>query len=210
MITLNISRQFGSGGAYVGRRLARKLGFKYADREILTLAARRLDVPVEELSLKEEKAPGFWEDFFRSFTFGAPDTGFYTPPPLRTVSDESLLEAEADIIRNISGRYDAVIIGRAAFHVLAGSPGAVNVFLHAPLEFRVKRVMELYRLKTRSEAEAMIDRNDEARERFVRVVTGRDWMEADNFHLCVDTAAAGFDLAEEMIEGLVRKTKAGL
>lgn len=210
MITVNISRQFGSGGAYVGRRLATRLGFKYADREILTLAARRLEVPVEELSLKEESVPGFWEEFFSSFSFGAPDAGFYAPPPLQTVSDERFLAAEADIIRNIAGRYNAVIIGRAAFHVLAGRPGAVNVFLHAPREFRVKRVTELYKLKTSSEAEAMIDKNDEARERFVRAATGKDWLEADNFHLCVDTEAAGFDLAEEMIEGLVKKTKAEL
>lgn len=206
MITVTISRQFGCGGSYVGERLAKRLGFKYADRGILRLAAKRLGVPPKELAGKEGRISGFWEDFFRGFSFGAPDAGYYVPPPVKLVGDEEFFEAESQIIKWIPSRYSAVIMGRGAYDILAGSPGLVNIFLHAPLDFRARRVMELYKIQDRKEAVALIEEKDKERARFLLSVTGKVWTDACNFQLCLDTAQAGFDLAEEtaakLVEGL--------
>ncbi len=209
MTTVTISRQFGSGGAYLGKRLAKRLGFKYADHAILHLAAKRLGVQDEDLAGKEETVSGFWEDLFRVVSSGAPDAGYYAPPPKEMVGEAEFLEAEARIIRGIQSRHSAVIMGRAGYNILAGRPGVVNIFLHAPKEFRARRVMELYKVRDHGAALSMIEEKDARRARFLEAVTGKVWTDARNFHLCLDTAQAGFDLAEETAVELVKRTAAG-
>jgi cytidylate kinase len=210
MTTVTISRQFGSGGAYLGKRLAKRLGFKYADHAILHLAAKRLGVQAEDLAGKEETVSGFWDDFFRAFSAGAPDAGYYAPPPREMVGDAEFQEVEARIISGIHSRHSAVIMGRGGFSILAGRPDVLNVFLYAPEEFRVKRAMELYKVRDRKTALSLIAEKDAQRTKFVEAVTGRTWTDARNFHLCLDTAQAGFDLAEETVVKMVKTLSAGV
>ncbi len=203
MVTITISRQFGSGGSFVGKKLARRLGFKYVDREILRLTSKRLGMDERELLPKEEKIRGFWDNFFQSFSFGGPDAGSYTPPSVDLTSDREFFETESQIIRKIATRYNAIIMGRAGYHVLKDQPGPVNVFLYAPTDFRAKRIMDIYGIKDYKEALLTVEKKDKQREKFIRAVTGRNWTDACNFHLCIDTAAVGFSQSEEIIARLV-------
>jgi len=203
MVTITISRQFGSGGSLVGKRLARRLGFKYVDREILRLTSKRLGMDERELLFKEEKTRGFWDNFFQSFSFGGPDAGSYTPPSVDLISDREFFETESQIIRKIAIRYNAIIMGRAGYHVLKDKPGLVTVFLYAPVDFRAKRVMDIYGIKDCKEALLTVEKRDKQRERFIQTVTGRNWTDACNFHLCIDTEAVGFNQSEEIIARLV-------
>ena len=203
MVTVTISRQFGCGGAYLGKRLAKRLRFKYADHGILHLAAKNLGVQAKDLAGKEETVSGFWDDFFRAFSFGAPDAGYYAPPPKELVGDAEFLEVEARIISGIHARHSAVIMGRGAYSTLGGLPDVLNIFLHAPKEFRVRRVMELYKMGHKKAVSA-IEEKDAQRTKFLETVTGRSWTDARNFHLCLDTAQAGFDLAEETAVKMVK------
>ncbi len=95
---LTISRQFGSGGSYIGQEVARRLGMRYTDREILQKAAAVLGAREADLEQREETVAGFWESVLRSFSFGGPDTTF-VPPPLPTLYDQDFFRLESRVIR---------------------------------------------------------------------------------------------------------------
>jgi cytidylate kinase len=201
-ILVTISRQFGCGGAYIGRRLAKRLGYVYVDREILQQAARTLGVGEPDLAVRDERASSFWENLFRGFVTGSPEIG-YTPPPIPPIYDKDLFHLEATIITKVADERSAVIVGRGGFHVLKRFRGSAHVFLHAAIDFRIKRVMEVYKIKERGEARSLIDESDRERRKYLRTMTGADWNDARNYHLCVDVSRAGFPAAEEMIVKLL-------
>ncbi len=203
-----ISRQFGAGGAWVGRKVAERLGLQYADREILAEAARALNVETDGLEPLEERVRGFWERLGGMFALGAADTPFM-PPPLPVVSETELFVAEREIIEAIAAHGRAVIVGRGAAHILQGWPGVVRVFLHAPLSTRVSLAMQEYGLTDAAAATEIARASDAQRARFVRKVTGRDWCDAALYDLSLNTGTTGLDEAAELVIGLMRAAGRG-
>lgn len=213
-----VSRQFGSGGARVGRAVAQRLGFQYADREILAEAARRLQVTPEDLEPLDEHAAGFWARIGMLLAQGAPDTPFI-PPTLPSVNEADLFEIERQVIVRIAEKGNAVIVGRGAAHILAGPDGQgpqppgtgrgpntlIRVFLHAPVEARVALAMAEYDFTERDAAAVVLRDSDRARAQFVRSITGRDWCDATLYDLCVDTAVIGLDRSVDLIVDLVQR-----
>ncbi len=203
-----ISRQFGAGGASVGREVAQRLGLKYADREILADAARALNVETDGLEPLEERVRGFWERLAGMFALGAADTPFM-PPPLPVVSETDLFAAEREIIEAMAAHGDAVIVGRGAAHILQGRPGVFRVFLHAPLSVRVSLAMQEYGLGNVQTATEVARASDAQRARFVRKVTGRDWCDAALYDLSLNTGTIGLARAAELIVELMRHARGG-
>jgi cytidylate kinase len=199
---LTISRQFASGGSFIGQKVAQRLGLRYTDREILAHAAKESGIDEANLVLTEERAGGFWTIAFRQFAMGTAEAPYIAPPP-PTLPEADLFSLESRFIREIAGRFDAVIVGRAGFHVLADHPGLVSVRIHAPLEWRVLRAMAVYGLESEGVARDAIGRSDLQRAKFVRKFTGREWNDATAHHLCLDTGALGLDLAVELVTKLV-------
>jgi cytidylate kinase len=208
-IVITISRQLGSGGSYIGRQLEKRLGYKYVDREILKQATEYLGEDETHLAEREESLSGFWENIIRAFAHGVPEAG-YVPPPVRPVNDEDLFKIEAAIMKEIADKCSAIIVGRAGFHVLRGHPGLVNVFIHASKAFRVKRIMEVYDITDADKAASLIEESDSRRGKFISAMTGARWLDALNYHLCIDASAAGFSAAEQMIVELVDSVKANI
>ncbi len=196
-LIVTISRQLGCGGAYIGQQVARRLGIKYVDREIVRRAASILRENEEVLAEREERVSSLLENILRVMSIGSPEIG-YIPPPLRPIYDEDVFAVESDIIRKIAARESAVIVGRGAFHVLRGYPGLVKVFFHAPLEFRLQRLRDVYHVGA-GEARALIEESDEKRRKFIEAMIGTNWQEAPNYHLCFDSETVGFPLAVKMI-----------
>ena len=205
-ILITIARQFGSGGSFIGTSLAKKLGYRYFDREILRRTTELLGTDDSMLSDREEKLSGFLENVIRPFIVGSPETT-YVPPPIRLIYDRDLFETESGVIRSIGEKYDSVIVGRAANAVLKEEPGIVNIFIHAPREFRVKRIMKVYGMADTAEAAEVVDKADHDRAKFIGAMTGADWIDLRRYHLAIDTERAGFKAAEEMICLLVREVK---
>jgi cytidylate kinase len=189
-------------------RVADRLGIKYIDREILHQAAELLHESENNLYEREERLSSFWERVARAFCYGVPEAG-YVPPPLRPIPDGELFTVESMIIRKLTEDCSAVLVGRAGFYILRDRPNLVSVFLHAPKEVRIRRVMELYSIDDAGQAAEIIDDADQQRGKFVEVMTGTDWTDVLNYHLCIDTAKAGFDTATEMILSLVEKIRKG-
>src|SRR6478672_12572484 len=108
--TITIARQMGCGGAYIGQIIARKLGLRYVDREVLHLAAKSLGVAEEAVTASRERLTSFWSRWFSGLTVLPPECA-YTPPPLRSFTDEELFHTQVKALKLIAGREDCVIVG---------------------------------------------------------------------------------------------------
>lgn len=199
-----ISRQFGSGGARIGRAVAQRLGFRYADREILAEAARALNVAPADIEPLEEHTAGFWTKVGLLFAQGSPDTP-YMPPALPAVTESQLAALEQEIVRNLASRGNVVIVGRGAAHVVARSVDVLRVFLHAPVDARIDLAMTEYGFESREEAERVVRESDAARSKFAASLVNRDWCDATLYDLCLDTAAIGIERAVDTIMHLASR-----
>lgn len=201
-VAVTISRQTGSGGTYVGYLAAKMLGFRYVDREILQKAAQEMGTDVRELELQDERSSGLIETILKGFAIGAPFSGMMRHA--RPIYDRDLFASERKIVQDIAGKYNAVFIGRAAFHMLRDHPRVFRVFVYAPQEFRIDRVMKAQKISM-SQAESFILESDRRRAKYIRDMAGVDWLDVRNHHLCIDTSRIEFELGAEMIAGAVRQ-----
>lgn len=202
-----ISRQFGSGGARVGKALAQRLGFQYADREILAEAARTLHMETADLEPLEERTASIWERIGSLFALGAPDTPFI-PPTLPEVDESQLFDVEQQVIKRIAAEGRAVIVGRGAAHVLDETAHVLRVFLHAPHEDRIALAMAEYNFEDRDAAERVLRDSDASRAKFVRSLTGRDWCDATLYDVTLDTKVVGLERCVDLLAAVVQQNPA--
>jgi cytidylate kinase len=205
-VIVALSRQLGSGGSYVGQIVAGRLGLRYVDREILSEASKLLGREENELMNLEERASTLMEKLMKSFMVGTPEVT-YAPPQRAPIYDRDLFKVEAKIIEEIAAEFSAVIVGRAAFHILERHPGLVKVFIHAPLGFRIERIMKYKNITDKHAAIADLRESDHRRGKFIYTMTGKDWTDPGNFDLCINTGRVNFKAAEEMIVTAVEDLK---
>jgi cytidylate kinase len=206
-LTITLGRQLGSGGSYVGRQVAQRLGYAYLDSQILRQAAEELDMDEAELRDRDGRLQTFWEKLVAVLTVGWPD-GVYVPPP-HMISDELLVETQQRLISDLAVKGPCVFLGRGAFHFLRGKVPLLNVFVHAPIGFRVERVMSVYHAQSEDEAIKMIERSDHERRRFIRTFTGVEWLDVRNYHLSIDSGIVDFGTAVDMIASLAERVPRG-
>jgi cytidylate kinase len=197
----------GSGGAYLGQYIARALELAYVDRQVVSSVAETLDVEAGEVAANCERVAGFWERLLRPLSLLSPDST-YTPPPIRRITDVQLFNEQVACLRRLAGERDCVIVGHGGAYVLPHHDRMVNLYFHAPLQTRVRRVRELYRLDE-DEAVRVVEESDEDRRRYFKHMTGRDWACADNYDLAIDTSLYGLDeLGEKIVRFVERKLAA--
>ena len=200
---ITLSRQMGSGGTYLGYLLAKELGFKYVDREILRQAAQYLKTDVGWLAGFEGRSSGLLVNILRGFALGTPETTI--PYPLsRPVYDRELFTIECKIMHDMADLHNAVIIGRGGFHALRDRPGVTRVFIHAPLDFRIKRLMKVQNITNIRQARADIEESDQSRAKFIRDMVGVNWTDSLNYHVSIDSSRVSFEASVEMIMKLVK------
>ena len=200
-VVVTISRQVGAGGAVIGQKVARRLGFNYLDQEILRQAAHQAWQDAKALESREERVGGLWDNVLQVFSVGTPEAAYPLPGACQTVTDRDLFDLEADVIRKVALEYDAVVVGRAGFWVLRDHPGLVSIFLHASPEYRADNLRRHFNLSEGSEALNLVRAGDRQRDKFIRAMTGADWRDADNYHLCIDSGR----VAEEAIVDMVAR-----
>jgi CMP/dCMP kinase len=194
---ITISRQLGSGGAYVGRELSKKFKIFYADREIISRVAEQFSVLEDDLESRDEKVSSFWQSYLDSSAFCSTDA--YIPPPISIMpTDTELFKAEVEIIEHIAKERSAVIIGRCGSHILRDFPNHISVFLYGDISFRKKRIEKLYNL-TEEKAGKMLDQSDKERTRYYHVHTGKELADTRQYDLSIDTSKLGVDKSIELI-----------
>jgi len=193
---ITISRQLGSGGAYLGQRLALRLNALYLDHEIVRQAAQELRISEEYLKARDEKVTSNWQSILRSIAYS--NSWSYAPPPLDILNDEELYNVESEIIKKIASQRSAIVVGRGGHYVLRHHSRCLHVFLHADIKFRQKRVEELYHVADQKALKLMCS-VDQERAHYLRTLTGQNWLDATQYHLSLDTGAFGMEKAENLI-----------
>jgi CMP/dCMP kinase len=198
---VTISHQYGSGGAYLGEKLAGRLGIPFFDRDILKQVARQLDLAEADLANREERLSTFWQTFARTAMLSDPVMGLAAQPI--APSDSDLFELECATIQKIAAKGSGIFLGRCGWYVLRSQPRHVSILVTAERSARVKRLGELYKLSEAQTLEA-IKTNDREREDYIHAFTKQNWLDARHYDLCLNTSAVGLDSSVELVEKFVR------
>ena len=197
---ITINRQFGTGGHEIGAGLARRLNVKLIDKQILRAVAERFNLTEREAENLEDKRPSWWE-YFSWFYQHVLSRSEYIPAA-RDITSRQLFFAQAAAMRRIAAEESCVIIGRCGFDVFKDHPNKLRIFLHSPLERRLKRIMDKYG-GNEEKARIMIEDNDYTRELYTKSFTGKDWYDARNYDLTLDLSRFGVNGAVDFLMGLM-------
>ncbi len=188
-ICIVIGRQYGSGGHDIGKLLAERLSYDFYDKYFIQMAAGSTGYTPRYISQREEKMTN-------SFIFDMMNQ-MYVYSQEHTAPEDAIFEAETNVIKEVSQKSNCVIVGRCADYILRERDECLKVFLFAPMEFRVKRIMKTEGLNEK-EARKKIQQNDRQRAEHYRYYTHQIWGMASNYQLCIDTSL-GMEHAEKMI-----------
>ena len=198
---ITIARQYGSGGREVGMRLAEVLGIKSYDRELITMAAQKSGMSSEILNHADEKATNslLYTLALGSSYYGAASIG--TDVPI----NDKLFITQSQIIRALAAEGPCIIIGRCSDYVLRTNPARFSVFIYAPIEARIRRVIERGAAKTEKEARDLISRTDKRRINYYNYYTGRKWGSPDNYNMMLDSTFLGIEGSARAIADVYRE-----
>ena len=193
---ITISRMFGTGGHEIGAELARRLGVKLLDKQILNEVASRMRT-VEDAVEKIESRNPLWRDDFTNFYRTYMANAQYDGQEQGDTS-HTLFQAQADAIRKIAAEESCVIVGRCGFDIFADYPNALKIFIHSSVDCRKRRIAEKYDI-SEHDAAAMIVDNDYSRELYTKKFTGRDWKDATNYDISLDVRKFGVNGAVDFL-----------
>lgn len=196
-LAITISHLIGSGGAYVGEKLADRLGIPFLDREIIQSVAQQLNILESEVERREERLTTFWDNFNRSMIGLSPI--IIAEFPQLAPSDSELFKTECETIQKIASKSSAIFLGRCGWDILKNHPNHVSILLTANHSDRVKRLCTLYEL-TEQDARKLIKTNDQERDAYNKKFTQKNWVDARYYDLCVNTSSTGWDGAVEIAE----------
>lgn len=196
---VTIARGFGSGGKTIGEMLAKKLNIKFYDKDLIRMASDVSGINEALFGQNDEKT--------KSGVFGKP--GVYkgeviAPGKSGFISEENLFNYQAMVIKQIAEEGSCVIVGRCADHVLRDRPSVVRVFIYADEENCVRNVAEVKGITDRKEALKTIAATDKGRAAYYKAHTGRDWIDARNYDLCLNSGDLGFEKCVEIIEDFIK------
>jgi cytidylate kinase len=186
---LTISHQYGSGGSQIARDLGGRLQWPVWEKEIVRKIATEYQLAETDVDAKDERVASFIEKLVDLLGLGGFATAYSILPP-RGLDDAQLLHMTRTIVEDIAQEGRAIVVGRGGNHILATRPKTLHVFIFAPLEARIQRVMEMEKL-TRSEAERRIAGMDRLRTDYVRAFYHADWRDPTHYHLTLDSAMWG-------------------
>ena len=199
-LIINVGRQLGSGGHDIGRMLAQDFHAQYYDREILNIAAKESGFS-EEFFEKNDERKGFLRSFLHlPFNNSSAGDSFYQ----NNFSQEGLFKFQSDAIRKEAEKGSCVFVGRCADYVLRDFPNTVNIFITAPMQFRIDNVAKKSGVSS-EEARKIIEQGEKHRAEYYNYYTGKRWGDAKSYDLCIDASILGLEQTEKFIAEFIRK-----
>lgn len=193
-IVITIAREYGSGGRTIGEMLANKLGIHFYDKELAKLASEDSGINEALFNTNDEKVKAS-----KLMQFLRPhNSELITPDSDEFTSEDNLFNLQAKVIRQLAERESCVIMGRCADYVLEDYDNVLSVFVHAPHDFKMEQAGLKISLKGK-ELERFIEKTDRQRAGYYKYHTGREWTDARNYDLCLNSAKLGFDKCVEEI-----------
>lgn len=199
---ITIGRQFGSGGREFGRTLATELGIAYYDKELLTQAAQNAGMSREFFERNDERSPSFLSGLF-CFSMGGFPTCNY--PGSNSISDDTLYRSQSDFIRDLYDRGPCVIVGRTADYVLRDCENVFNIFIHAPEEECVRRILRRGDIDDPAKARDKAHRTNRLRAAYYNFYTDKKWGDAASYHLTIDSSLLPIPRAAKIIADIIRE-----
>ena len=185
---ITISREFGSGGRFIGEEVAKKLGIAYYDKEMIGQIAEQAGLSSEYVRENAELSPK--KGWFAYAFSGRDITG-------KSVED-MVYEAQRKIIMEIAEKENCVIIGRNADFILKDRKDVLNVFIHGSIPEKVRRICSLYNV-TEVDAIKMINDIDKRRRTNYNFYTEQKWGMAENYTMSLNSSVLGYDLCQKII-----------
>ena len=185
-IVITIAREYGSGGRYIGKLVAEKLGIKLYDKEFITKIAEETGLSNEYIENNEQKRSGV-----------SILDGYYS-----TLSNnDELFIKESEMIKDITTKESCVIIGRCANFILKEK--AIKVFIYNSEEYKINRVVKYYNI-SKNDAKKEIDKINKLRENHYKYYTESNWKDANNYDIMINSDVIGIERAAELICNLIK------
>ena len=185
---ITISREFGSGGRFIGEEAAKKLGIAYYDKNIINEIAEKSGLSPEYIQENAELSPK--KGLFAYAFAGRDVTG-------KSVED-LVYEAQRKVILELAEKESCVIIGRNADYILKDRDDVLNVFIHGDTPEKIQRITRLYNVEEQKAVKMMVD-IDKRRMANYNFYTNQKWGKADNYTLCLNSSQLGYDRCEKII-----------
>ena len=190
---ITISREFGSGGRFIGEEVAKKLGIAYYDKNIIGQIAEKSGLSPEYIQENAELSPK--KGLFAYAFSGRDITG-------KSVED-MVYEAQRNIILELAEKEPCVIIGRNADYILKDRDDVLNEFIQGDMPEKIKRITGLYNVKEKEAVKMMAD-TDKRRRTNYNFYTDQNWGKASNYTLCLNSSQLGYDRCEMIIMECVK------
>ena len=185
---ITISREFGSGGHFIGEEVAKKLGIAYYDKNIINEIAEKSGLSPEYIQENAELSPK--KGLFAYAFAGRDITG-------KSVED-MVYEAQRKVILELADKESCVIIGRNADYILKDRDDVLNVFIHGDTPEKIQRITRLYNVEEQKAVKMMED-TDKRRMANYNFYTYQKWGKASNYTLCLNSSKLGYDRCEKII-----------
>ena len=185
---ITISREFGSGGRFIGEEVAKKLGIAYYDKNIINEIAEKSGLSPEYIQENAELSPK--KGLFAYAFAGRDITG-------KSVED-MVYEAQRKVILELDDKESCVIIGRNADYILKDRDDVLNVIIHGDTPVKIQRITRLYNVEEQKAVKMMAD-IDKRRMANYNFYTNQKWGKADNYTLCLNSSQLGYDRCEKII-----------
>ena len=187
---VTISREFGSGGRTIGRKLAEELGVPCYDSELIGEIARESGFAEAYVRRAEESSPSGWAGSL-----------FSTNRAFGPTNEDYLWEVQRRVILELAEKGPCVIVGRCADYILRDRADCLTAFIHADLKFRADRIVRVYGEREASPEERVRDK-DRRRAAYHRFYTDMKWGYAKNYQISLDSGALGLDACVAILKRL--------
>ena len=192
-IIITLSREYGSGGRYIGKLVAEKLGIKLYDKEFVAKLAEETGLSSEYIENNEQKRG----------TLETLNNGYYSG---LSNSDELFIK-ESELIKKVANENSCVIVGRCADFILKENKNVFKVFVYSNMENKVKRATDIYGLD-KNKAEKEINRINKLRANHYKYYTEKDWSNPENYDICINSDSLGVERAADLICEMIKEKAA--
>ena len=196
---ITIGRQYGSAGREIGYKVAKDLGIKLYDKEMLDRAAKESGLCQELFETHDEKPTSsfLYSLVMDTYSLGY-TSGSYTDMPI----NHKVFLAQFDAIKKIADEGPCIFVGRCADYALEEYDNVLSLFIHAKMDARIRRIARIYDL-TDAKARDIIVKTDKKRASYYNYYSNKKWGAAESYHMCLDSSVLGINGTAEAIEHLV-------